>query len=99
MQTYQILNTNIRKDSLHWRWRRRGWPVWHVLWRRLPAAAAVGVDDVDVLDHLAALAVDLAGEPLRVERPHDGDHLALVVEGDRPDPLMVCVHEQIKMIE
>lgn len=73
-------------------WRRRGWPVVrHVLWRRrLAAAAAIGVDDVDVPHHLAALAAELAREPLRVERAHHGDRLALVVEGDGADPLMVC---------
>jgi len=47
---------------------------------------------VDVPDDLAALAAELAGEPLRVEGPHDGDRLALGVEGDGPDPLMVCMH-------
>ena len=50
------------------------------------------VHDVDVPDHLAALATELAGEPVRVERPHDGDRLALVVEGDCPDPLAVCTN-------
>lgn len=69
----------------HRRWGRRR-RLRHLL--RRPAAAVV--HDVDVPDHLAALAPELAGEPLRVKRPDDGDRLALVVEGDRPDPLAVC---------
>ena len=69
--------------------RRRRWRgLCHPL-RWLPAAV---VHDVDVPDHLAALAPEFAGEPVRVEGPDDGDRLTLVVEGDRPDPLAVCTN-------
>ncbi|XP_066334197.1 uncharacterized protein, partial [Miscanthus floridulus] len=80
-----------------WRWRRRRRRRrrrWRRRWRRWRRRRRrwrwrIGVDDVDVPDHLAALAAELAGEPERFERPLDGDRLALVVEGDRLDPLMV----------
>lgn len=66
--------------------------------RRLAVAVAAGdVHDLDVLDRLAAPAPDLAGQPLRVERPGEGDRLALVLEGDHPDPLLVCTHARIKL--
>jgi hypothetical protein len=50
------------------------------------------LDDLDALDHLSPLAPDLAGEPVRVERPGDCDRLASFVEGDRPDPLPICTY-------
>jgi hypothetical protein len=45
--------------------------------------------DLDVLDHLASHASDLGAQLERVERSGDGDHLALVVVGDRPYSLLI----------
>jgi hypothetical protein len=55
------------------------------------------LDDLDALDHLASLAPDLAGEPVRVERPDNRDRPAPFIVGDRSDPLLICKYEWIKI--
>lgn len=58
-------------------------------WRRWRRRWRLGLFDLDVPDHLASHASDLATQLKRVEGSGDGDRMAIVIVGDRPYSLLV----------